>query len=59
MYVFSPNTVIKASEVNANFTESTAAASQVNPYKFSAYMGATQTTVATTFTKLQTKYPLK
>ena len=53
MIIFSPNTIIKAADVNANFTESTAIASQVNPYKFSAYMGSTQSTVATTFTKLQ------
>jgi hypothetical protein len=53
MIVFSPNTIIKAADVNANFTESTAIASQVNPYKFSAYMGSTQSTVATTHTKLQ------
>lgn len=53
MIVFSPNTIIKAADVNANFTESTAIASQVNPYKFSAYMSATQSTTATTWTKLQ------
>jgi len=53
MIIFSPNTIIKAADVNANFTESTAIASQVNPYKFSAYMGSTQSTVATTWTKLQ------
>ena len=53
MIIFSPNTIIKAADVNANFTESTAIASQVNPYKFSAYMSATQSTVATTWTKLQ------
>lgn len=53
MIVFSPNTVIRAADVNANFTESTAIENQVNPYKFSAYMSATQSTVATTWTKLQ------
>jgi hypothetical protein len=53
MIIFSPNTIIKAADVNANFTESTDVASQVNPYKFSAYMSATQSTVATTWTKLQ------
>jgi len=53
MYIFTPNTLIKSAEINANFTESTAIANQVNNYKFSAYMGSNQTTVATTWTKLQ------
>lgn len=53
MYIFSPNTLIKSSEINANYTESLDVSKQVNPYKFSAYMGSTQSTVASTWTKLQ------
>jgi hypothetical protein len=43
MIIFSPNTIIKAADVNANFTESTDVASQVNPYKFSARRSTAQT----------------
>lgn len=52
MIIFTPNTLIKSAEVNTNFTDSTDATKQVNNYKFSAYMGSTQSTVATTWTKL-------
>jgi hypothetical protein len=52
MYIFTPNTLIKSAEINANFTESLDVTKFNNPYQFAAYPSADQTTVATTFTKL-------
>lgn len=52
MYVFTPNTLIKSAEVNANFTESVSKLYNLNPYIFSAYLGSDQALSAVTWTKL-------
>lgn len=62
MNTFTPKTLIESAKINENFEgladgtmiESGAItpAKITNPYKFLAYLGSNQTTVATTFTKL-------
>ncbi len=42
MIIFTPNTLIKSTEVNANFTESLDVTAHNNPYKASARVSATQ-----------------
>jgi len=51
MVIFTPNTVIRSTEVNSNFDDLDKGRVH-NPYKFSAYMSSYQTTVATSWTKL-------
>lgn len=50
MYIFTPNTLIKSSEVNANFAESVDVTKQINPYKFHAQRTGALTLTALAFT---------
>lgn len=52
MYIFTPNTIVKSSEMNANFASALDITNHVNPYYFYATLASNQTTVATTWTKL-------
>jgi hypothetical protein len=51
MIIFTPNTVIRSTDVNSNFSEVATIQAQVNPYKFSVYRTAAYATVANTWTK--------
>jgi hypothetical protein len=51
MFIFTPNTLIKSSEVNDNFESAILTVNHSNPYKFSVYRTASYTTIASTWTK--------
>jgi hypothetical protein len=40
MVIFTPNTVIRSTEINANFADSIDSSKHINPYMFSAYKSA-------------------
>lgn len=52
MIIFTPNTVIRSTEVNSNFDDSVDLSKHTNPYKFHAYNTTTQIPSGATWTKM-------
>lgn len=50
MIIFTPNTVIRSVEINANFSEALQVTSHINPYKFHAYRTTNQSILSGTWT---------